>query len=136
MQTLFLNSEESLDEIAKLVFSALGLSKIVEGDSSFSPSGYYLEGTTLGIVIKIDENNYDYEDTYNYMISIKKDIGTKLADDNALLGFAEVVASIISVKLGIEVALELELRRTDAYSLKVFSFDGEKAIANIKSYNN
>lgn len=134
MQTLFFNSEKSLDEIAKIVLSDLGISRIIEGDSSFSPSGYYLEGTVLGIVIKIDENNYDYEDNYSYMISIKKAIGTKLEDDNALLGVAEIVASIISVKLGIEVALELELRRAEEFSLKVFSFDGDKINANLRKF--
>ena len=110
------------------------ISTFMEGDSSFSVSGYYLEGSVLGIVIKIDENNYDYEDDYNYMISIKKAIGTKLADDNALLGVAEIIASVISEKLGIEVALEIELRKNDEYSLKIFSFDGNKVNANIRRF--
>ena len=134
MQTLFINSESSLDEVAKIVLSTLGISRFMEGDSSFSASGYYLEGSVLGIVIKIDENNYDYEDDYNYMISIKKAIGTKLADDNALLGVAEIIASVISEKLEIEVALETELRKNDEYSLKVFSFDGNKVNANIRRF--
>lgn len=134
MQTLFFNSEKSLSEIAKIVLSALGIRNIVEGDSSFSPNGYYLEGMVLGIVIKIDENNYDYEDYYNYMISIKKGVGTKLADDSSLLGIAEIVASMISVKLGIDVAIELELRRTEKFSLKVFSFDGDKVTTNLRKF--
>lgn len=134
MQTLFFNSEESLNEVAKMVLSALGIRNIMEGDSSFSPNGYYLEGMVLGIVIKIDENNYDYEDYYNYMISIKKGIGTKLADDSSLIGVAEIVASMISVKLGIDVAIESELRRSDEFSLKVFTFDGDTVTTNLRKF--
>jgi hypothetical protein len=131
MQVLFINSKMSLENIAKKILSALGISKMVEGDSSFSPKGYYFKCTVLGIDLKIDENNYDYEDNYNYMISIKKTIGTKLADDNALLGFAEIIASLISSKLGIDIALEMETRRNEKLNLKVFSFDGEKVNANL-----
>jgi len=134
VQTLFFSSEMSLDEVAEKVLLALGINNMMEGDSSFSTNGYYLEGMVLGIVIKIDENNYDYEDYYNYTISIKKGIGTKLADDNALLGFAEIVASIVSMKLGIEVALEQELRKSDRFSLKVFTYDGERVTVSLKEF--
>jgi hypothetical protein len=128
VENLFVSSSMQLNEFADLVFSDLQLRDICEGDSSYSPSGFYLVGTLLGIAIKIDENNYDYEEHYNYMISIKKAIGTKLSDENSILGLAEIIASTIAVKLDTEVALEQRDKETNALVLKVFSYNGSKVI--------
>ena len=136
MQVLFFQLDKSFDEVGKLIISCLGFNNLIESETTFNTKGYYFIANTLGLTIKLDENNYDYEDKYNYMITIKKAIGTKLYSENSILGVAEIVASIISSKLNIQVALEEELRNPDSevYFLKIFLYNGGKVILEFKEF--
>jgi len=138
MQTLFIKVDKNFEEVGKTIFTELGFRSVQEKETSFNSKGFYFSVNVLGLSIKLDVNNYDYEDMYNYIIGIKMAIGTKLYDENSLYSVAEIMASIIAKKIGLDVALEYELRNPSSktYSLKVFSFDGEKIIIQDKVFNN
>jgi len=138
MQTLFFNIDKEFEEVGKKIFAELGFSNLQEKETSFNSQGLYFSVNVFGLSIKLDENNYDYEDMYNYMISVKKAIGTKLYDENSLYSVAEIVASVIAQKMKIDVALEYELRNpnSETYSLKVFSFNGEKMLTENRHFEN
>ena len=138
MQVLFFKLDKPFNEASTLVFSALGFNQHMESETTFNAQGYYFYVDILDLSIVLDENNYDYEDMFNYMLTIKKSIGSAIYDENSILGVAEIVASIIATKLEIDVAIEHELRNpnNECYSLNMFSYDGEKLSITDKTFMN
>ncbi|WP_334075549.1 MULTISPECIES: hypothetical protein [Paenibacillus] len=76
METLFFNSQLAIGEVVPLIFKHLNVQNVAEGENSSYLNEMYFSGSVIGLDIRISENNYDYEDKFNYMISIKKSIGT------------------------------------------------------------
>ena len=82
MEHLFFNIDGGVENAAEEVFKALGMGRSIEGDSANNPSGIYFEHSAFGVVLKVEENVYDYEDEFQYMLSIKKDMLTDLEVPN------------------------------------------------------
>lgn len=72
MINLFFYSDKQFDDVAALVFMTLGITNYLEGESSNVLGGYYYSYSVFGVEIKLEQNSYDYEDQFNYMIHIKK----------------------------------------------------------------
>lgn len=135
MAVLFFYSNDSINEIVPIFYKALNITEIHECDSTHYLNDTYYEGSALGIRIQLAENNYDYEDDYNYMVAIKKSMGTTLLDESSLYKVAEIVASIITMEWNIKVAFELPYgERND--SLLIFSKQQDELIVeNINYYD-
>lgn len=103
---LFFNSQNTLSDVSLKIFRSLDIGNFLEGDSVSYLNETYYEAQTLGTNIKISRNNYDYEDDYEFMISIKKAIGKTINSEKNLYAIAEIISSIISIELDIVVALE------------------------------
>ncbi len=77
--------EGHISSVVKNICKSLGIQKenIHSGDSSHVLNGTYYEFSILGIKTKIEYNSYDYEDKFNYMLSIKEDVtsGLKINDE-------------------------------------------------------
>lgn len=128
METLFFYSNETLNNIVPMIFNELNITNTLEGENSSFINETYFQGSALGIVIRIAENNYDYEDDFNYMISIKKSIGMKLRDEDGLYLIAEIVSSIIAMKLSINVAIEKYCKESDSNYLLYFYKKGSELL--------
>lgn len=108
MEHLFISFSGDIELVASEVFRALGARNFVEGDTANTPSGVYFEQAVFGVVLKVEENVYDFEDQFEFMLSIKLDSLTNL---NVPSDFPTVVADLVSrmlannmeAKIGIEV---------------------------------
>lgn len=112
MEHLFFSISGGFENAAAKAFEALGMQR-VEGDSANSPSGVYFEHRVFGIVFKLEENVYDYEDEYDYMMSIKKDVLSNLdVPDEVLTALVNVASTLLVKHLGVKVGVEIgnELR--------------------------
>lgn len=109
MEHLFFNYDRKLSETVAFIFSALGFTSIQEGDSLNVFGGTYASVSILGIVLKLEENSYDYEDDYRYMLSVKNDASSPVTvSDGTIRTFAGVVARILADNAALEVAVEVE----------------------------
>ena len=69
--------------------------------------GTYSVLSVLGFKIKLEPNSYDYEDQYNYMLSVSEDYLSRLEiDDEMVEAVADVVAKLLSKNTSLEVAQE------------------------------
>ncbi|MES1159418.1 MAG: hypothetical protein ABUM51_01555, partial [Bacteroidota bacterium] len=74
IELIFFNEALPIDDAAKSIFSAIGIqNNILEGDSAHVLSGIYYSYSIFGLKIKLELNSYDYDDKYNYMISVRED---------------------------------------------------------------
>jgi hypothetical protein len=92
MEHLFFNLDGGLEHAAAKVFWALGMDGSLEGDSSNSPTGVY-----------------DYEDSFEYMLSIKKSMLTELnvpVDTPSIL--ADIASKMLVKNLGIKIGVEVQ----------------------------
>ena len=117
MEHLFFNIDGGVENAAEEVFKALGMGRSIEGDSANNPSGIYFEHSAFGVVLKVEENVYDYEDEFQYMLSIKKDMLTDLEVPNDSTSHLASIASMmlannLGVKVGIEVGDKVQLIST------------------------
>ena len=55
------------------LFGGLGASSTMQRDSANVLGGTYSVLSVLGFKIKLEPNSYDYEDQYNYMLSVNED---------------------------------------------------------------
>jgi hypothetical protein len=109
MEHIFFNLEGTLAEVAKRVFVAIGLSTYVEGDSANALGGSYFTISILGTAIRLEENSYDYEDKYRFMMAFKKDpCSSVVLTDQAVRAFALIVAQILTDNAKTVVAMETE----------------------------
>ena len=107
MEHLFFNFDGSLPEAAKQFFASIGLSNYQEGHSANALGGTYNSASAFGMLIRIEGNTYDFEDDYQYMVSIKKDVLSSLKVDKLLLqGLALIVARMLSDNQRVPVARE------------------------------
>jgi len=105
---LFLNINGDLKVLSEKIFNTIGLGfTIMEGDSANVKDGVYYSLSILGMVIKIEYNSYDYDDVFNLMISIQKDIYSDiLIDEIRIRRFTEIFASLLAKNMGIKITHE------------------------------
>ncbi|WP_374979208.1 hypothetical protein PSGK_20760 [Pseudomonas solani] len=109
VEVLFFNANSEAGEVADLVFYALGMPFNLKGSSANSLSGEYSSLSVFGLNVKLESNTYDYEDDYEYMISIYKDKLTKLVVcDDVILPVVKVVARLLTDNLGVVVAHDVD----------------------------
>jgi hypothetical protein len=107
MATLFFFLPTNLADTTKTIFQVLGASP-VEGDSANVLGGIYTMVSVLGFKIKLERNSYEYEEQYNYMLSVTKDSATGLRVDKAMEEtMAGIIAQLLSKNLPLTVAHEL-----------------------------
>ena len=114
MYYLFINSEKEYEELSREIFKSLGIDSYFEGDSSNVMNGYYNSFSFFGVKFKLEENSYDYEDDYRYMISIAKDRLSKVSCDESIeTMIKDVVIKVLQLNmensLSIEINDELEV---------------------------
>lgn len=104
MVLLFFFFTGELLETAQLLFSLLKL-PFSEGDSANVLGGDYYVARLLGFRIKLERNSYDYEDEYNYMLSVEKDFRPSLRITDAMAeSLAEILAQLLSQNLPLTIA--------------------------------
>lgn len=118
MEHLFFNLEGSFEDVAEMVFSALGAPEFLEGDSLNALGGIYSEMSAFGASIKLESNAYDYEDEYGYMLSIGKELTSELrVDPSVIEALWRIAVRMLTDNLSIVVAREtstgLEIFRSD-----------------------
>ncbi|RZJ57566.1 MAG: hypothetical protein EOO55_03115 [Hymenobacter sp.] len=107
MANLFFSLPSDLAATTTTIFRVIGASS-VEGDSANVLGGTYTMASVLGFKIKLELNSYDYEDQYNYMLSVTEDYATGLRVDDAMEeAMAGIVAQLLSKNLPLAIAQEL-----------------------------
>jgi hypothetical protein len=108
MEHLFFNEPKRIEEVSSLILSLVSADIVREGESANVFQGVYYYASIFGLQIRLELNSYDYEDDYNYMISIRKDYSMKIKlSDTAERYLAEIIAQLISKNLHIKVAREV-----------------------------
>jgi hypothetical protein len=109
MANLFFSFPGELQEVTQVIFGLLGASSTVQRDSSNVLGGTYSVLSVLGFKIKLELNSYDYEDQYNYMLSVNEDYLTKLeVDEDMIEGVTDIVARLLSKNTSLKIAQEKE----------------------------
>jgi hypothetical protein len=106
---LFFNLSGTFDEVAIKVFNSLGIvDSYYSGESSNVRSQSYFAIKVFGVVIRLELNSYEYEDEYQYMISVSKDFVNNELKVLAMIESAvlNIVLTLITNNLLIEVAEE------------------------------
>jgi len=104
---IFFNSDADIGQVAKLIFEALGIGSFWEGDSHNVLGGTYNSYSIFGINIKLELNSYDYEDTYRFMLCVKKDMISSLKIDMDIENkVSEIVLRVLQYNLNIPIAVE------------------------------
>ena len=108
MEHLFFNSDIAPQEIATAIFSVLGMSCEI-GDSQNVLNDTFYEASFLGLKIRVEENCYDYEDDYRFMLSVRRNVLLDaIVRDSDVLGVARIVQHLLADNLGLDVAIEIE----------------------------
>lgn len=117
MEHLFFYLDEGIEKVMKAVFEPLSLKDNVrEGDSSNVKDGVYYICTVFGVNIKLEGNSYDYDDKFNYMITVEQDLFSNIeADAEIIKNVTLTVRKILALSLKIPIALEI-----DNYGLELF----------------
>ena len=109
MIAIFFNLNESIDNVSTVIFNSLGFRSILEGDSSNVLGGIYYCCNVFGSQIRLEYNSYDWDDVYNYMITVKDDVLVKPdIDDSLCKKIMEIIVAILSKNLNITIAVELQ----------------------------
>lgn len=109
MQHLFLDCEQSLDQVAYRIFEAAALVNGVEIDSLNVLGGTYFEGTFRNLVLRVESNSYDYEDDYAFMITLKNNVLSDVqVAEKEIQRAAKSLQSLLVDNLRIPVAMELD----------------------------
>lgn len=106
MDHLFFNMQGSFDEVAEAVFYVLGAPGI-RGDSLNVLDGEYREANMLGVVVRLERNSYDHEESYEYMISVRKCLTSSLKVDPIVpQRLADAIVRMLVDNVGVSVARE------------------------------
>jgi hypothetical protein len=108
MEHLFFSLSNEIEDVSNSVFKALGIKHKQEGDSANVVGGIYYVHDIFGCHIKLESNGYDWDDQYNYMITVKKDntMGMIVSDQNVNT-LAKLICELLCHNLRVDVALEL-----------------------------
>jgi hypothetical protein len=109
MEHLFFNLPAELEEAAVRTFNAIGAtSGVLEGDSVNVLGGIYYVYTVFGVVIKIELNCYDWDDTYKFMVSIKKSVLSNIeTTEENIATLAKIICDLLYRNLKTEIAIEV-----------------------------
>ena len=107
MELLFFNSNDVIDVVAARVFGFLGVNSAV-GESKNVLNEFYHVAEFFGMRFKIEENSYDYEDQFKFMLSVGRDVirGAIVRDDD-LVAVARIVQHLLADNLGLNLVLEV-----------------------------
>lgn len=111
VEVLFFYMEGNISSVAKKIYKSLGIQKgnLYSGDSSHVLNGVYYDFSILGSKIKIEYNSYDYEDKYNYMLSIKEDVNSGLkVNDEMIKQLTVIICELLVNNLNLNIAHEGE----------------------------
>lgn len=109
MANLFFAFPGEIQDAAKTVFNALGTSSAANRDSLNVLGGTYTALSLLGFKVKLEANSYDYEDKFNYMLSVNEDFLAKLkVDDDMEEALADIIAKLLVENTSLEIAQEKE----------------------------
>jgi hypothetical protein len=109
MANLFFSFPGELQDATKTVFNALGTLPAANHDSLNVLGGTYTALSLLGFKIKLEANSYDYEDKFNYMLSVNEDFLANLrVDDEMEEGLADIIAKLLVENTSLEIAQEKE----------------------------
>ena len=107
MEHLFFNSDKILNDVAASVFEILG-TKSVGGESTNVLGGTYFQTRVFGLLVRVEENSYDFEDRYAYMLSVKRDvIGNVYVRDGDVAAIARSIQHILADNMKTDVAMEV-----------------------------
>lgn len=108
MEHLFFTPDGGFDTTVRAVFGVLGVSSPSIGESKNVLGERYGEARILGMKIRLEENSYDYEDEFRFMLSLKSDPleGVTIREDDITL-VARVVRNLLVDNLGLVVGLEV-----------------------------
>lgn len=105
MVLLFLKYDLLIVDAAAAIYNSLEIKHFQEGDSANVLNGIYYVASAFNSEIKLELNSYDYEEEFNYMISIS--IASLLSSQcNLEQRVAEIVKETLVARLGIIVAVE------------------------------
>lgn len=109
MEHIFFNMKTGLAATATKVFNAIGITNnILEEDSLNVLGGIYYEYPILGCRIKLEQNSYEWEDKYKYMITVKKDVLSDVtANEENVRLLLQIVIDLLHRNLTVEVAVEV-----------------------------
>lgn len=110
IEHLFFFIDEDIEKVATKIFSTLGIKNgFLEGDSSHVLGGVYYSISIFGIKIRIEKNSYDYDDEYNYMIRIAKDVFSNVIIDNSIIKqLTHIIIRLLVQNLNLKIAYEEE----------------------------
>lgn len=107
MEHIFFNSDESVSEVARSIFETLGVVGS-EGDSTNVLNCEYFEASVFGLRLKIEENSYDFEDRYRYMLTVKRDATKHVrVRDVDVTAIARSILHALSDNMKIDIAIEV-----------------------------
>lgn len=105
----FIASPLPIEESAKAVFSLLGQSSSLIGDSANSYGGTYYSFSIFGVRIKLEKNTYEYEDDYQYILSVTKDLLSSVkVNDGFITEVSNLICSLLAKSTQFKVAIERE----------------------------
>ena len=110
MQHLFLNSSADLVSTANHLFPVLGV-KYSARHSKNVLNGVYYEGYCFGCRIRLEENSYEFEDQFKYMLTVKCNLlsETTMRDDDVPV-LTQLLQRVLSDNLKIKIELEDDLQ--------------------------
>lgn len=107
IKLLFFNLPGTFNEVANEIFTSLGSDNYFGNQSLNVRNEEYFIMSVFGISIRLEANSYDYEDKYNYMLSVCEDPIKNLNVDSDIKDKVfDVVRCLIINNLSIEVAEE------------------------------
>ena len=107
MGPLFFKLDRDFDSVAKIVFNALDIKDVLQGESLNALGAVYFKSSVFGMNIKIEENSYEYEDCFNYTLFVKKnfDAAIKITDEIER-SMLNLIVNLLSINLNIEIGME------------------------------
>ena len=107
MNNIFFNIDGAFPQVAQQVFSALDFDQAIEGDSANTLSGIYFANSRSGVAFRLEENCYDYEEDYDYMLSVKEDwVKGMNVEEEVVDELALATAQSLAERFNIEVSIE------------------------------
>lgn len=107
MEHLFFNSDDSLHTISIALGKLFGACPEV-GESKNVLSESYFEMSILGIKVRLEENCYDYEDQFGFMLSFKRDVLQEVVvRDDDVFSVARIAQRLLTDNLGLTALLEV-----------------------------
>jgi hypothetical protein len=104
MQHLFFNATGPFHDVARTVSEALNL-PLPRGDSDNALGGEYYAASILGILLRLEQNSFEHETEYEYMLSVREDLTSSLRVSSSVSAHvAWAVAQMLADNAGFAVA--------------------------------